>query len=230
MNGERIEPNGIVTQMKALYAEDGGFGVSAQKYRRDSDEVQKRLGLLEWRMRMAEEDNAPPAEKASQHIWVPQVHYHASAWMTGAEDTTLSVSPEDLNFTAGYTSSTKVLTYDTSADTITVVTKGLYTITLGARLKVKASSSASNNFVSAYVTVNGDSVGDVPSIYLEEYDIGSAASSTSAYIKLRECNSFDIALNHGDVIKAVVFGTDTSTIDAGRLTVRLVYPISEPIV
>lgn len=72
MNGERIEPNGIVTQMKALYSSDDGLVVSANRYRQDNERLQMRLGLLEWRMRMIEDasDNGIVG-KASMFPWVP---------------------------------------------------------------------------------------------------------------------------------------------------------------
>lgn len=151
-------------------------------------------------------------------------HPVGSAWLTGAEDTTLSVTPEALDFTAGYTSNAALLTYDTSANSITVKKKGIYTITLGARLKVQVTAipTTSNNYVSASVKVNGTASGDIPALYLEEKDIAASYGSTG-YLKLRECNSFDIALAANDVITASVFGTDTSQLSEGRLTVRLVH-------
>jgi hypothetical protein len=152
-------------------------------------------------------------------------HPAGSAWLTGAEDTTLSVTPEALDFTDGYTSNASLLVIDYgSANSITVKKKGIYTITLGARLKVQVTAipTTSNNYVSASVKINGTASGDIPALYLEENDVAASYGSVG-YIKLRECNSFDIALAADDVITASVFGTDTSQLTEGRLTVRLVH-------
>jgi hypothetical protein len=148
-------------------------------------------------------------------------HPAGSAWLTGGYDITLSASPETVDFTAGYTSNAALLTYDTSANSITVKKKGIYTISLRSLLSVATSTTPVTRTAQLRVKKNGTAIADDPALKLSETNISESASGGS--ITLCAGVSWDVALAADDVLTVEVDGTSGAGSSDTRLTVRLVH-------